>query len=371
LAWGIFASSGFFRARVTEVNGNRFEMLDGLRGFLALGVFFVHVATTYVYYTEGRWDSSSARFQSFVGAAGVSLFFMITGFLFWLRVLRSRASLDAKSLYMSRLRRLVPMYAASVMMVLTIVAVLSGFSLREDVTSLLHELRPWLSFGFMTTGDVNGVKDAYIINAVYWTLAFEWAFYVALPFLALFARGAWCAGLFAGVLFFGTQAPIVLTFLFGALAALAVDRQWLRGQLRPAWLAPVPIAALACIFFFFDTVYALAPAALLFVFFLFVVDGNNLSGILSSTAAKLLGTVSYSLYLNHCIVLFVTMRAVNAVIPIGELAPLQYWSFAAFAALAAVALSAVTYRYIEYPFMVPQRGAERPAVAALGRAHAS
>jgi peptidoglycan/LPS O-acetylase OafA/YrhL len=263
------------------------------------------------------------------------------------------------------------MYAVSVMMVLTIVAILSGFVLREDMISLLHELRPWLSFGFMATGDINGVKDAYIINAVYWTLAFEWAFYIALPLLALFARGPWCAALFAAVLFFGTQAPIVLNFLFGALAALAVDRQLLGGRLRAAWLAPVPIAALAGIFQFFDTVYALAPVALLFVFFLFVVDGNGLSGLLSSAAAKLLGTISYSLYLNHCVVLFVTMRAVNTVVPIRELAPLQYWSFAALAALVAVALSALTYRYVEHPFIVPQRLAERLTGASPRRAQLS
>lgn len=364
------ATSRFFGARVTDVNASRFATLDGLRGFLALGVFFAHVVNTYVYYTQGRWDTSAAPFYGLMAQASVSLFFMITGFLFWQRVLRSRGSLDARTLYLSRVRRLVPMYAVSVIMVLTVVATLSGFSLRQDPISLARELRPWLSFGFMTTGDINGVKDAHIINAVYWTLAFEWAFYIALPFLGLLARGPWCVALFAGALFFGTQAPVVLNFLCGALAALAVDRQVLGQRLRAAWLAPLPIAALIGVFAL-HAEYGLAQAALLFVFFLFVVDGNSLLGLLTSAPAKLLGTISYSIYLTHCIVVFVTMRAVNAVVPIGELAPLQYWSIAALAALAAVALSALTYQYVEYPFLAPQRAAKRPAAALLERAQMS
>jgi hypothetical protein len=91
-----------------------------------------------------------------MGQVGVSIFFMITGFLFWGRVLRSRGGLDARALYVSRLRRLVPMYTVSVALSLLAVAALTGFALREPLVAFLKELRPWLSFGFMTTTDLNG-----------------------------------------------------------------------------------------------------------------------------------------------------------------------------------------------------------------------
>jgi peptidoglycan/LPS O-acetylase OafA/YrhL len=105
----------------------------------------------------------------------------------------------------------------------------------------------------------------------------------------------------------------------------------------------------------------------MFIFFLFVVHGNSLFGLLATRASKLLGTISYSIYLVHCIALFVVMRAVNVLVPVGTLSPLEYWSFAAAAALLAVCVSALTYRYVEHPFLsasgLPRVAARRFAPA--------
>jgi len=114
----ILARSRFYREQVRALAHGRTQMLDGMRGWLALGVFFQHVMTTYFFYTRGTWDASPAHFYEVTGAIGVSLFFMITGFLFWGRVLRSNGRLDAAALYRSRLRRILPMYLVSVLMVL-------------------------------------------------------------------------------------------------------------------------------------------------------------------------------------------------------------------------------------------------------------
>jgi peptidoglycan/LPS O-acetylase OafA/YrhL len=255
-------------------------------------------------------------------------------------------------------------------MVLLVVAALSGFRLHDSPVAFLKELRPWLSFGFMQDGDINGVKDAHIINAVYWTLAFEWMFYLALPLLAHFAHG-WRFGLLCAlVLYFGIQAPVTLNFLAGALAAVAVQRRIFDGRLRSVWLVPIPLAALAGVIAL-ESAYSLPGTLLMFVFFLFVVDGNSLGGILRSAPAKLLGTVSYSIYLVHCIVVFVTMRVINGLVPIGELSGPQYWTCAALAALLAVGVSALTYRFVEYPF-IAQRPLRAPsAVAPLDPAPAA
>jgi peptidoglycan/LPS O-acetylase OafA/YrhL len=185
-------------------------------------------------------------------------------------------------------------------------------------------------------------------------------FYLALPLLALFARGRWSLLLFAGVLLFGTQAPIVFNFLSGALAAVLVQRRTLGGRLGANWLAPLPLAALAA--------YVLVPglppavlAALVFVVFVFVAHGYSFFGLLRSRAAKLLGAVSYSVYLTHCIVLFVVVRSAHHVVPIGALEPWQYWLLVSLAAAATVLLSACTFRLVEYPFI--QKGATAPSVA--------
>jgi peptidoglycan/LPS O-acetylase OafA/YrhL len=354
-------------AGTTAAAGGRFETIDGLRGFLALGVFFLHVMATYSFYAQGRWSAAFAPLHFAMGEAGVSIFFMITGFLFWRRVLRSKGAFDARALFVSRLNRLVPMYLFSVALVLLVVAVMSGFALREAPIAFLRELRPWLSFGFMTTGDLNGVRDAHIINAVYWTLAFEWAFYIALPLLALFARGAAFALLAALVVYFGIQAPIVLNFLGGALAAAAFERGWLNGRLAKWWLAPVPLALLA-VALMREEVYAPGPIALLFVFFLFVVDGNSLFGLLRAKASQLLGTVSYSIYLLHCIVLFVFFRLAHAIVPVDRLTAAQHWTIAILAALATTALSVFTYRHVEHPFLARKKPGTDPGFPSAGTA---
>jgi peptidoglycan/LPS O-acetylase OafA/YrhL len=102
----------------------------------------------------------------------------------------------------------------------------------------------------------------------------------------------------------------------------------------------------------FEEAYHPAAIALLFVAFLFVVDGNSLFGLLRTRAAQLFGAVSYSFYLVHCIVLFVAFRLVESFVPVASLTGAQHWTVAALAALGATLLSAFTYRRVEHPFIV-------------------
>jgi len=359
--------TAFYRSRALEET-NRFEAIDGLRGFLALAVFGEHAVDMYAWRAEGLWSTHHGPFYLLLSGVGVSLFFQITAFLFWLRVLRKGGRLDTQAFFASRLRRLVPMYLVSVAMVFAVIFAASGFVLHESPVELARELRPWLSFGFMSGHDVNGVH-AKPINAVYWTLAYEWTFYLALPLLALFAKGRLPLLLVAGALFFGTQTQVIYNFLFGAIVATLVHSRRLEGRLRAAWLAPLPLAALVAWFawpgasdlrvvgdlrLFGD----LLRAGLLGVFFLFVAHGYDLFGLLRTRAANVLGTISYSLYLTHSIVLYVVVGAADTVMPIARLDAVQYWTVAAVAALACVALSALTYRYVEYPFL--RRSANAP-----------
>jgi peptidoglycan/LPS O-acetylase OafA/YrhL len=366
LGAAIVHAAPWFQARLAEQSAHRYAPLDGLRGFLALGVLFV--MTTRGWYVHGRWDASFAPFYVVTGQAGVSVFFMITGFLFWSRALQG--PIDARALYLSRLRRLTPMYLVSVALALAVIAALSGLVLRTDLLQLARELRPWLSFGFLDAGPVNGVQEAHYVNAVYWTLAFEWSFYLALPLLALFARGRAFVLLAALVLFFGLRTPITLNFLAGALVAAAVENRWLTGRLASPWLAPVPLAALSGVFAT-DTAYSPSSVALLAVFFAFVADGNTLAGLLRTQAARLLGLVSYSFYLLHGIVIFAAYRILDAALPVASLGAVQHWAVAAVAALFAVALSALTYRYVEHPFLAPRPHAVPEPIGMLHRAGVS
>ena len=369
-AWLIARRVPFYRAQLGAMaQDTRYQMLDGLRGWLAIGVFLSHVADSYFYYKQGVYGSLEAPFLTMTGDVGVALFFMITGFLFWTRVRRSGPAFDVRAFYISRLRRIVPMYLVSVVMVMAVIAVLSGFALRVDPVSLLRELRPWFSFGFLRPGDVNGVTDAYSINAVYWTLAFEWLFYISLPLMALFAKGRWALLLLGVALFFGMRLPITLNFIFGALAAVAVEKKIFGTILARPWVTPIGLLALACAFLF---PFGDMPGAeiLLFIFLLFVLHGNSMFGVLTARSSHLLGTISYSLYLTHTIVLFVVLRMANHYFPIKTMDTPMYLGFCAAAAALSVLVSAFTYRYIEYPFLsakgLPAWGKARGADALHG-----
>lgn len=360
VASAIALASGFYRERLAE-SGGRFEAIDGLRGFLALGVLGGHAVNMHTLYTSGVWGGGLAPFYSRAATAGVAVFFMITGFLFWLRLLRAGAGFDFRAFFAARIRRLAPMYFMSVLMALAVIFSVSGLALRVPPTQLVRELQAWLSFGFIHTGPVNGVQEAHSVNAVYWTLAYEWAFYLALPFLALFARGAWSVVLFVVVVFFSMRAPVVLNFVYGALAASLVHHK--RLALRSPWLAPLPLAALAVYFIADGYVHKMVEGALLFVFFIFVVHGHSACGLFLSRPAKILGAISYSLYLTHCIVLFVVVGAADRLLGLESFGPTQYWLLVALAALATVVLSAVTFQFVEYPFMNPKGRAVRPVAA--------
>ena len=68
---------------------SRVHTIDGLRGFLALGVVFHHVAIYHQYMQTGKWRLPPTRFYADLGQVGVAMFFMITGHLFWTQMLKA------------------------------------------------------------------------------------------------------------------------------------------------------------------------------------------------------------------------------------------------------------------------------------------
>jgi peptidoglycan/LPS O-acetylase OafA/YrhL len=76
-------------AAPTEV-AVRVSTIDGLRGLLALAVFFHHTAIWHQYLITGEWRFPPSRFYANLGPAGVSMFFMITGYLFWSQTLKAK-----------------------------------------------------------------------------------------------------------------------------------------------------------------------------------------------------------------------------------------------------------------------------------------
>ena len=97
------------RLAKAELGSHRLIPLDGLRGLLALTVFFSHAVNTYTYASTHVWDYSDSNFYTQAGMFPVTVFFFITGYLFWSKLMR-QPDFPKGDFYLNRLARLEPPY---------------------------------------------------------------------------------------------------------------------------------------------------------------------------------------------------------------------------------------------------------------------
>ena len=344
VAYAIGRRDGFYRALLSHPP-HRYAALDGLRGLLAAGVFFHHA---FLRYAEQQADAEALAYDKYLllGQVCVSLFFCITGFLFWDKALAAGGKIPIMKHYIARLKRLAPAYLLSVMLVALAAYFAPDFTPDKDpkwTTQFFHIL----SF--------QGIKGMSAVNGVYWTLAFEWQFYLLLPLAAAFALTGWRFALLAiAVIAYGSSIGgthmVLLNFITGAVTAMAMRNHDL-AACAASFTATLAVALLlTAIFLFCRTAFAPLPIVLMAPVFVIFAAGNTINGLLTSSPMRLLGTVSYSIYLLHAIVLFAAQH-VLATMPLVQLPPLYYCLHVALAGGAVVALSAVNFRLVEYPFL--------------------
>jgi peptidoglycan/LPS O-acetylase OafA/YrhL len=359
--------------------------VDGLRGFLALAVFVFHLVVTRRFVDTGVWQVPDSRFYALLGPIGVSMFFMITGFLFWGKLLRAKGRPGWAELYIGRLLRIAPMYLFVVVTMLAIVFWRTGLQLREPVADVAWQIAQWLALGWLDAQpDVNGYPAVHLLAGVTWTIYYEWLFYASLLLLAPFARGPRHLAtvgvalvlMVAGKLWLHSHAMgLAALFLYGMLSA-----SLLHDGLRPR-LSDRAASVLAGIGLGLVVVagvsrggYGSLVGLLLGLVFYLVCCGATLFGLLTSAAARRLGGVSYSIYLMQGLVL----ALVFAIGPVREAAlatPAGFWMAGALSLLLLVLASALTYRRIELPGMalgrwlqqrLRERSAHQAAVAVQG-----
>jgi peptidoglycan/LPS O-acetylase OafA/YrhL len=146
-------------------------------------------------------------------------------------------------------------------------------------------------------------------------------------------------------------------FSGGILASYIKGRRRLEAILRHWLCTPLAIGLWAVTMFAVRPGYGAAESALLVPIFLMIVSGNDFHGLLSSRAFSFLGTISYSVYLLHPIVLYVCTRAAGRVIDFRTVTPLAYWTLAAAIGMVVILVSSLSYRFIEYPAMAKPRQA--------------
>ena len=359
----IVRRSTFYQEAIQSSNKAQYKALDGLRGFLALGVFFHHAAVNFQYFQTGVWQVTSSKFDTFFGQGAVAFFFMITGFLFWSKLL-AEPRFNVQKFYLKRGLRVLPAYWFSLALIVLIALINSNFLLKVSLPRLLMQISSWLLcgiYGFSNINadvfpDINYASVGLINASVQWTLTYELQFYLMLPLLAWFIKPLRFAGLFLTIFTLGLLThyiPLltVMNFLFGMLAAYLVKQLQARSVIRSRTLSLGIVSLLTAIPLAMAQPYTenIGAIALIFCVFVCIASGNNLFGLLTASASKYLGIISYSVYLLHGIVLFCILRLVNLVEPIKGMNPLHFWIVIGICGLLVISLAGITYRFIEYP----------------------
>ncbi len=330
-----------------ELPDGRLTSIDGLRGFLAVSVFIHHAMIWRDYLLLGRWQAPESNLYNELGQSSVGLFFMVTGFLFTRRLLDTE--MDWVRLYAGRVMRLAPLYLFAITLMFALVAWRSDFTLHQPAHDVVVQSLRWLSFGFWAP-PINGVAETGTMTAyVTWTLPWEWKFYLALPFIAFGLRHRQKRAVFAlgiavvALLLMFTSMPRF--FLCGFAAAVLVrDPRWLAfARTRRASL--VVIVCLLATLLLFHGAFKLAPMVLLAVVFAIIAGGNTLYGALAWRPSRLLGEISFSVYLLHGLLLFVMFRTV---LPAPEeLSAMQHWLAVIGAAPILFLASLCTFWFVE------------------------
>ncbi len=320
------------------LGSDRVAGIDGLRGYLAAGVFVHHACIWYFFLRSGTWALPPSVFYTQLGRTSVGLFFMVTGFLFMDRLLRaSAAQLDWDRLYSARLLRIFPLFIVHHLLAIAVmlaIRVADGQTVFDGIETQRRIL--------LTAG-------------VTWTLAYEWMFYLLLPLLALL-RGlrppAMLLLLAAGVLV--TQWTLVtsdnaLPFLGGLLAALLARRPAFVRFARTTAAGLLAAIALLLSFGLGADLPLAAWLAAMTVAFTLIANGNTLFGLLSCRLSRVFGEITYSVYLLHGITLFVTFRFVAGIPEAARFEPATHWALVAAATPALIALSFLSWHYIEQP----------------------
>ena len=351
LAALILRLSPFYRSICIELPKSQFEPIDGLRGYLALAVFYHHAVISQHYFQTWTWEANDSTFYPIAASIGVSTFFMITGFLFWNKVIKTEGKINIQSFYTSRIKRLAPAYFASISLVILIAFAYHNFQLWEQPGLLAKNILPWFAFGLLELHNINQYPRTSIINAqVIWTLAYEWKFYLALPLISIAWRGYAFFIMLTLMYVYGMlikDVSMIRYFAYGIAAAYFLSKFDMKNLFSGKTASMIAMLLLISAFF-------IPPSYrqfLYFLFFVIVAGGNSLFGLFSNAPAKLLGTISYSVYLFHGIVLFIIMHGMNRFLPVADLNEIHFWMLTTASGLLTVMLSCITYRFIEHPFL--------------------
>ena len=344
-----------------EQLSKRYETIDGMRGFLAIGVFIHHSSIWFQYLETNSWDAPKSNLFIQLGQTSVSLFFMITSFLFITKLLNASASgFDWKHFFISRIFRLAPLYYISFAIMLLILMIITGWELHVSWFDFISSLFHWGTFTITRAPVINGEVMTHLINAgVIWSLPFEWLFYCSLPLISLLILHIKPSKFFLACSFLfvagysiahGVKMEHILSFAGGAIAPLLLKYTSFKDKSNTYLTSAIVLISLLLIGQF-DTANNVFCKILIAIVFTFIACGNTMFGLFKNSTLRFLGDIGYSTYLLHGIILFTVIYFGIGFDIAKQYSPLAFCTIIFLITPIVVIISFLSFRFIEKPFM--------------------
>lgn len=357
----VFATSWIICKTVgTNFIEGRNETIDGLRGYLAVFVCIHHASIWYFYLRTGRWESPPSNLYNHFGQSSVAMFFMVTGFLFFSKIITKDLSIDWTRIYVSRILRLTPLYLLTIVLVLFISFINSEFKLNQKPIDLIYGLIKWTVFTVGGTPNLNGLENTWIVVAgVTWSLPYEWFFYFSLPIMSILIgrKTSPSALIFSGFIIifmlaiWNPGAIHLKSFLGGIVAALLFRSEKFKA-FASTWVGTLTL--LMCIslcIVFFKSAYSNIPLLLLGIAFSIIACGNSIFGLLANPISRILGEMAYGVYLLHGLIYFCVFKLLIGFANSQNLSPVEHWVAVSTLMPFLITSGYLAHRFIELPAM--------------------
>lgn len=350
---------------------DRLHALDSLRGIAILMVLFVHTSGWII--PSNEWLVKAAE----LGPRGVQLFYVVSAFSLFLSYKQRTAvgPFSYRAYFIRRLARIAPMFWIAIALNLAVSGLVPRYWAPDGVT--------WSDVA-LTALFLNGFKPDAITSVVPggWSVAVETTFYLLLPVffvsvkslrgsliavvVCLFVGTAACVWYFQAHQADYTDANRYILYSFAWLLwlpaqlpvfALGVVLYFLREKLPAApglgacWLTFGVVLIVASLYLPSEGLMRNYLVASVGFIFLCLAAMNGDMPILDNAFLRLVGKISFSIYLLHFTVLTAGHKLNERFFHVVESGNLKFIAALTLVIPACIGVSYLTYRFVELPGM--------------------
>lgn len=351
---------------IKNAQNDRLYTIDGLRGYLAYLIVFLHATVWYNLVHTKQFQGAAGSYIDLLATTGLCVFFMISAFLFWTRWLKHRGKIEVCPFYIKRFFRIAPVYYLCILCLFIAVMSKTNWHLDVPIFSFIKQILAWLTFGLFSFPPINGFGlTSLLVMGVVWTIPYEWMLYLTLPIIGVFSKNIWLSLGFAITLCALTimaqfywkihflanndMMPFA-SYAIGILIATLKQMQW-QPRLND-FCGSVIMAICILLLLFFCHKYP-EPLMLILagIFFYCVVSGGSLFGLFKLKASQRMGRVSYSVYLCQGLVLYFFSDTLAITKHFMTLSIWYYWSVLLGESIILLLVACCLYVFIEKPSM--------------------